>query len=132
MIRCNVCLLVAGLIVGTALTSAAPATADGGWVAVAKSPSRESLDWAGGPNRSQADAERSALLQCARLQRASDCYLVASGPNCAAVAWDVAEPLNNAYGAVGLTPAAALGAAEAAAGPFANGPEVRCSYLSRG
>ncbi len=132
MIRCNVCVLVAGLLVGAAVCAAAPAAAEGGWVAVAKSPSRESLDWAGGPNRSQADAEVSALQQCARLQHASDCYLVASGPKCAAVAWDVGEPLNRAYGAVGMTPAAALSAAEAAAGPFANGPEVRCSYLSRG
>lgn len=27
-----------------------------------------------------------------RLHRASDCYLVASGPSCAAAAWDVVEP----------------------------------------
>lgn len=132
MIRCNLAVLVVGLIMGAAVYVAAPATADGGWVAVAKSPSRESLDWAGGPNRSQVDAEVSALRQCARLQHATDCYLVASGPNCVAVAWDVAEPLNRAYGAVGVTPAAALSAAEAAAGPFANEPEVRCSYLGRG
>ncbi len=132
MIRCSVSVLVVGLMMGAAVYVAGPATADGGWVAVAKSPSRESLDWAGGPNQSQVDAEVSALQQCARLQHATDCYLVASGPNCAAVAWDVAEPLNHAYGAVGVTPAAALSAAEAAAGPFANEPEVRCSYLGRG
>lgn len=132
MSRCHMSLLVTGLLTVTAVGAARPARADGGWVAVAKSPSRESLDWAGGPDRSKAEAEVAALQQCARLQRATDCYLVASGPSCAAVAWDVAEPLNNAYGAVGLTPAAALSAAEAAAGPFANGPEVRCSYLGRG
>lgn len=103
MSRCHVSLLVTGLLTVTAVGAADPAWADGGWVAVAKSPSRESLDWAGGPNRSQADAEVAALQQCARLQHANDCYLVASGPNCAAVAWDVAEPLNNAYGAIGLT-----------------------------
>jgi hypothetical protein len=74
---------------------------------------------------------RPALQNCALLQNASDCIVLASGPNCVAVAWDVAEPLNNAYAAVGDTPAAAISAAVAAAGPFANDPSVRCSYLTQ-
>ncbi|UHJ57092.1 hypothetical protein LT337_09840 [Mycolicibacterium fortuitum] len=130
MVRCSAVLLAPALLVGLVL--APPAAAATGWIAVAKSPSREALDWGGGPGRSRLDAEMDALQQCARLQQAMDCYVVASGPDCAAVAWDVAEPLNNAHGAIGITPAAALSAAEAAAGPFANDPEVRCSYLNRG
>lgn len=107
-----------------------PASAEAGWVAVAKSPEKESLDWAAGPGRTQQDAEAQALQNCARLQRAADCTLLASGPNCVAVAWDGAEPLNNAYAAVGDTPASAINAAVAAAGPLANGPEVRCSFAA--
>ena len=132
MIRCSAAFLVVAAMTGTALCVAAPATAATGWIAVAKSPSREAIDWGGGPGMSRLDAEMAALQLCARMQNAMNCYLVASGPACAAVAWDAAEPLNNAYGGTGLTPAAALAAAEGAAGPFANGPEVRCSYLSRG
>jgi hypothetical protein len=101
-----------------------------GWIAVAKSSSKESLDWAGGPGRAQYDTETEALQNCAQLQWASDCIVLASGPNCVAVAWDAAEPLNRAYGAVGDTHAAALNAAVAAAGAFSNDPEVRCSYAT--
>jgi hypothetical protein len=122
--------LAAATVVSGFLT-AAPAHADSGWIAVAKSPWRESLDWAGGAGRSPYDAEMQALQNCALLQNASDCMVLASGPNCVAVAWDVAEPLNNAYGAVGDTPAAAISAAVATAGPFANDPSVRCSYLTQ-
>ena len=132
MIRCRATFFAAAVLSCSAVTVAAPAAADTGWVAVAKSPSREALDWGGGPGRTQFDAEMAALQLCAQMQQAVDCYVVASGPNCAAVAWDVAEPLNNVFGAIGVTPAAALRAAETAAGPFANDPEVRCSYLSRG
>jgi hypothetical protein len=119
-----------GATVGWSVLFANPAQADVGWVAVAKSPSRESLDWAAGPGRTQVDTEAQALQNCTRLQRANDCSVLASGPNCVAVAWDGAEPLNHAYGAVGDTPAEAINAAVAAAGPLANGPEVRCSYTS--
>ena len=119
---------LAGVTLASAVLSAAPAHADYGWVAVAKSPSRESLDWAGGTSRTQYAAEAEALQNCARLQRASDCAVLASGPNCVAVAWDASEPLNLAYGAVGNMPAAAINAAVAAAGPLANDPSVRCSY----
>ena len=124
--------LATGLLsVGMAVT-AIPAAADPGWIAVAKSPSHEALDWGGGPGSSQAEAEAEALQLCARLQPAGNCYVVTSGPACVAVAWDISEPLNLAWGGVGPTPAAALHAAQAAAGPFANDPEVRCSYLRRG
>ena len=132
MMRCSTTFLATGLFFGTTVAIAAPAAADTGWIAVAKSPLREALDWGGGPGRSQDDAERAALQLCARMEQATDCYVVASGPDCAAVAWDATEPLNIAYGAIGVTPAAALRAAETAAGPFANGPEVRCTYLGRG
>ncbi|BBX34858.1 hypothetical protein MMAGJ_41400 [Mycolicibacterium mageritense] len=132
MIRRSAPLLVTSLMLGVTVAVAPPAVADIGWIAVAKSASHEALDWGGGPGYSQADAEIAALRLCAQMQPAGDCYVVASGPSSAAVAWDVAEPLNNAYGATGLTPSAALSAAEAAAGPFANDPEVRCSYLNRG
>ena len=112
----------------TGLSVSSPAHAGYGWVAVAKSPSRESLDWAGGRNTTQYAVEAEALRNCAALENAGDCQVVASGPNCVAIAWDASEPLNLAYGALGGTPAAALNAAVAAAGPFANDPEVRCSY----
>lgn len=97
------------------------------WVAVASSPTNEALDW--DINVSRGAAEVNALQRCALLQRADDCLIVASGPNCVAVAWDVDEPLNRPHGAVADTPAAALGVAIASAGAFANDPEVRCSYL---
>jgi hypothetical protein len=121
-----------GLAAATVMSgflTAAPSQADSGWVAVAKSPWTEALDWAGGAG--PYGAEMQALQNCAVLQNASDCMVLASGPNCVAVAWDVAEPLNNAYGAIGDTPAAAISAAVAAAGPFANDPSVRCSYLTQ-
>jgi Domain of unknown function (DUF4189) len=121
---------LAGATVATGLLCAAPAHAEPGWVAVAKSPLRESLDWAGGLGHTRFSAEAEALRQCAVLQRASDCAVLASGPNCVAVAWDAAQPLNLAYGAVGDTPAAAINAAVATAGPFANDPSVRCSYAT--
>ena len=121
---------LAGATLASGILFAAPARADNGWVAVAKSPFRESLDWAGGPNRTQYDTEAEALQHCAVLQRANDCSLLASSPNCVAVAWDAAQPLNRAYGAVGDTPSAALNAAVAAAGPYANDPQVRCSYAT--
>ncbi len=124
----------AGVVVVCVMTTAAVcapvARADYGWVAVAKSPARESLDW--NINTSREAAETAALRQCAVLQNARDCALLASGPNCVAVAWDAAQPLNRAYAAAADTPAAALNAAVAAAGPFANDPDVRCSYFSSG
>lgn len=121
--------VVAGLSVAGGLAAAVPAQADSGWIAVAKSPSRESLDWAGGSGSNRHDAEAEALEHCAILQNAGDCIVLGSGPGCVAVAWDASEPLNVAYAAEGVTPATAITAAVALAGPFANDPSVRCSYF---
>lgn len=121
--------VVAG-IAGAAAVSSAEADASTGWIAVAKSPFVESLDWAGGPGYSRYEAEAEALRNCQQLQRALDCFVLASGANCVAVAWDISEPFNQAYGAIGDTPAIAISMAVAAAGPFANDPSVRCSYLT--
>lgn len=125
-------LFSAVVAVGASVVSAVQcpsAQAEYGWVAVAGSPSRESLDW--DINVSQDSAEYLALRRCSVLQRADNCVIVASGPNCVAVAWDVDEPLNHPYGAAADTPADAITAAVAAAGPFANDPSVRCSYQSQ-
>ena len=113
---------------GLAPDPTASARAVGGWVAVAHSPSRESLDW--NTNIDQQAAETTALRQCAALQNANNCRILASGPNCVAVAWDIDQPLNRPHGVAADTPAAALNAAISVAGPFANDPSVRCSYLS--
>lgn len=114
---------------GLATGPAASARTASGWTAVAYSPSRESLDW--NTNITQQAAEASALRQCAVLQNANNCRILASGPNCVAVAWDIGQPLNRPYGAAADTPAAALNAAISLAGPFANDPTVHCSYLSQ-
>lgn len=113
-----------------AFASNSLAYADSGWVAVASSPTHESLDWS--VSAGQDAAESTALRHCAVLQDPFDCQILASGPNCVAVAWDSDEPLNRPHGAIGDTPAAALNAAVAAAGSFANDPVVRCSYQQFG
>ena len=114
------------LVVGAAgLVWAAPAWADGGWEAVASSPSHEQIDFAWGFD--QASAEARALSQCAELQRASDCLLLASGPDCVAVAWDGDQPINHAHGVSGGGRDVVIPAAMAAAGPYANDPSARCS-----
>ena len=82
-----------------ALCSAAPAVADDGWVAVANSPNHEQQDWAYGPD--QFTAESNALAQCAVLQRAEDCRVLAVSTDCVATAWDVSEPLNQIYAGSG-------------------------------
>ena len=79
--RMNITKLAAALAGGLALGAiavgvATPASADSGWVAVAKSPSKESLDWGGGAGRTRYDAVAEALQQCARLQNASDCSVL--------------------------------------------------------
>jgi hypothetical protein len=102
------------------------AVADDGWVAAANSPSHESVELVWGTD--QADAESRALAQCAVLERADDCVLLASGPDCVAVAWDADQPINHAHGASGGGREVVLRAALAAAGPFANDPSVRCSW----
>lgn len=123
----NVVALLAAMGVAAGLTTA---RADSGWVAVASSQSHEALDWRTGA--SQQSTETAALQQCTMLQRTGDCRILASGPNCVAVAWDAGQPSNRPHAAAADTPAAALNAAVAAAGPFANDPSVRCSYMSYG
>lgn len=128
--RSGLCRCGAGAILGSvsALVFAPIVKADAGWVAVAGSPSRESLDWAYGPD--VFTAESKALAQCARLQNASNCVVLASSPACVATAWDVGQPLNRAYGATGLTTQEAVQAAMSAAGPYANDPTVRCTWFA--
>jgi hypothetical protein len=120
----------AGAILGSlsALAFAPVVKADAGWVAVAGSPSRESLDWAYGPDRFTAESK--ALAQCARLQNASNCVVLASSTACVATAWDVSEPLNRAFGATGFTTQEAVQAAMSEAGHYANDPTVRCTWFA--
>ena len=114
----------------TATVLAAPlAHADDGWVAVANSPHREQQDWAFGPD--PATAAANALAQCTVLQRAGDCRVLAVSGACVATAWDVSEPLNRIYAGSGGGPDAAVRAAIAAAGPYANDVQVRCTWWPR-
>jgi hypothetical protein len=118
--------ILAGAAVVAAVFCAPVAYADTGWVAAASSPSHEQMDFGYGPT--QAAAESRALAQCAQLQRADDCLLLASGPDCVAVAWDVDEPINHAHGVSGGGRDVVLRAAIAAAGPYANDASARCSW----
>lgn len=124
-------LLGVGVMVAvTAGTLAAPvARADDGWVAVANSPDHEQQDWAFGPDAATAAA--SALAQCAAYQRADDCRVLAVSTDCVATAWDVSEPLNRIYAGFGGGPDAAIAGAVAAAGPYANDVQVRCTWWPR-
>jgi hypothetical protein len=111
---------------GLSLLSAPRAYAYDGWVSVAASPSRESLDWGFGPDKQA--AESSALAQCAELQHASNCVVLASSPGCVAVAWDDSQPLNRPYAAASSSSKIATQSALSAAGPAANDPSVRCTW----
>lgn len=116
--------LASAALCGGAVVAPAAHAAEG-WVAVASSISHEQLDWAYGPTPESATAR--ALAQCAELQRAGDCIVVASSPDCIAIAWDAGEPLNRPHGGTGSRPAVALEAATASAGPTANDATVRCA-----
>lgn len=119
------CTAVAAVtVMGVAFAPAA--RADNGWVAAASSPSYEQVDFAWGIN--QLAAESRVLTQCAQVQRASDCVLLASGPDCLAIAWDVDEPINHAHGVSGGGRDVVVQAAVAAAGPYANDVASRCSW----
>ncbi len=122
-------------VIGVAMTAVAlgvapSAVADDGWVAVANSPNHEQQDWAYGPD--QFTAESNVLAQCAVLQRADDCRVLAVSTDCVATAWDVSEPLNRIYAGSGGGPEAAARGAIAAAGPYANDLQVRCTWWPRG
>lgn len=112
-----------------AVPTAPRAHAQDGWVAVANSPSREQQDWAYGPD--QATAAARALAQCTVLQRAGDCRVLAVSAACVATAWDASEPLNLIYAASGFGPDDAVRGAVAAAGPYANDVQVRCTWWPR-
>jgi hypothetical protein len=107
-----------------------PAHADDEWVAVASSPSHEQVDFAWGVD--QADVEAKVFQQCAVLERASDCRLLASGPDCVGIAWDGDQPINHAHGMSGGGREVVAQAAMAAAGPYGNDPEVRCAWDPHG
>jgi hypothetical protein len=119
-------LIATGAAAVVALFGAGTAHADGGWVAAASSPSHEQMDFAWGFD--QPAAESRVLAQCADLQRASDCILLASGPDCLAVAWDGDQPINHAHGMSGGGREVVVQAAIAAAGPHANDIRSRCSW----
>lgn len=102
------------------------ALADDGWIAAASSPNHEQLDWGYGPD--QMTAEYRAMSQCAVMQRANDCLMLASSPDCVAVVWDDDQPLNHAHGFSGGGREVVLQAGMAEVGPYANGPEVRCTW----
>lgn len=117
-------------VVAVALTVSSPiAAADDGWVAVANSPMHEQQDWAYGPD--QVTAELNALAQCGALERANDCRVLAVGTDCVATAWDVAEPINQLHAGSGGGPEAAARGAIAAAGPYANDLQLRCTWWPR-
>jgi hypothetical protein len=118
--------IIAGAAFAASVFWAPSAHADGGWEAVASSPSHEQTDYAWGID--QAAAESLALARCAQLERASDCLLLASGPDCVAIAWDGDEPINHAHGVSGGGRDVVIPAAMAAAGPLANDPDARCSW----
>jgi len=121
-------LVAVGVLVAAVLT-APGAWADDGWVAAANSPNHEQQDWGYGPD--QFSAEANALAQCAVLERAGDCRVLAVSTDCVATAWDVAEPLNQIHAGSGGGPEAAVRGALAAAGPYANDVQVRCTWWPR-
>jgi len=119
---------VAALALGVAAAPLSSASsAEYAWIAAASSPSHEQLDWGSGADRDTAAS--TALAQCARLQRANDCRLLAASPDCVAVVWDGAQPLNQAHGASGGGPKVVLDNAIRAAGTQANDPVVRCTWF---
>ena len=127
--KCRPIGVIAGAVIAATVVTAPVAHADDGWVAVANSPNHEQQDWGYGPD--QLTAEATALAQCAVLQRASDCRILAVSTDCVATAWDVSEPLNRIYAGSGGGPQAAALGAIAAAGPYANDLQVRCTWWPR-
>lgn len=123
------CIGAAGAVGALAILTAPGARADDGWVAVANSPNHEQQDFGYGPD--QTTAEANALSQCTRMQRADDCRILAVSTDCVATAWDVSEPLNRIYAGSGGGPEAAIRGAVAAAGPYANDVQVRCTWGPR-
>lgn len=127
--NCQTISAIAATAVAAAVLTAPTAHADDGWVAVANSPNHEQQDWGYGPD--QASAVANALAQCALLERAGDCRILVVSTDCVATAWDVSEPLNQLHAGSGGGPEAAARGAIAAAGPYANDLQVRCTWWPR-
>ena len=124
--RFSTALCAVGATVGATLSGMPAAHAAETWIAVANSPNREQLEWVRGRDRTAVVVV--VLEQCARLEQADDCRLLAVSTDCIATAWDVAEPLNHLYAVPGPNPEAARQAAIAAAGPHANDVTVQCTW----
>ena len=118
---CAVGAAVVALVWGTPA-----AHADETWIAVANSPNREQLEWVRGRDRTAVMLV--VLEQCARLEQADDCRVLAVSTDCIATAWDVAEPLNHVYAVPGTSPEIVRQAAMTAAGPHANDVTVQCTW----
>lgn len=119
--------LLVGLTgVSVAFFAAPVAHADDGWVAVANSPSHEQQDWGYGPN--QAIAESNALAACAQNERASDCRVLASSPDCIATLYDAAQPINQLHAVSGGGPEVVKRGVQAAAGPNSADGQTRCTW----
>jgi hypothetical protein len=108
------------------LFSAPSAHATAKWVATANSPSHEQIEFAWGMD--EADAESRVMAQCAQVERADDCQLRASGPDCVGIAWDGDQPINHVHAVSGGGRDVVIQGAIAAAGPHANSAEARCSW----
>ena len=120
---------VVAAVMAAAVLSAPVAGADDGWVALANSPNHEQQDWGYGPDR--VTAELNALTQCAQIERATDCRVLAVSTDCVASAWDDAQPINQLHAVSGGGPEVVRRAAIAAAGPYANDVQVRCTWWMR-
>lgn len=124
--RLGTAVCAVGAAVGATLSGMPAAQADQIWIAVANSPNREQLEWVRG--RDRAAVVLVVLEQCARLEQADDCRLLAVSTDCIATAWDVAEPLNHVWAVPGFSPEVVRQAVMAAAGPHANDVIVECTW----
>lgn len=123
--RFSTAICAVGATVGATLSGMPAAHADETWIAVANSPNREQLEWVRGRDRMAVVAV--VLEQCARLEQADDCRVLAVSTDCIGTAWDVAEPLNHVYAVPGPSPEIVRQASMAAAGPHANDVTVQCT-----
>ena len=124
--RCCTAVCAVGAVFGALVSGIPTAHADENWIAAANSPNREQLEWMRGRDRTAVVLV--VLEQCARLEQADDCRVLAVTTDCIATAWDVAEPLNHVYAVPGPSPEVVRQAAMAAAGPHANDVIVQCTW----
>ena len=125
-LRVKVTLLGIAVVATTAVVAAPTAEADDGWVAVANSPSHEQQDWGYGSN--QATAESNALAACAQNERANNCRVLASSPDCIATLWDASQPINQLHASSGGGPDAVKLAVQSAAGLGSADGQTRCTW----